>query len=134
MDAHDLIARHREHAERVVLAQMLLGGERELRQVAQLLQVGGVHTAFVEGTPVVRHLVVGMLQRGFHALQLQGGDLVAARGFYRFEITRFGTFLRHESLRRGRCQGATEGLPWIVWERPRKSATRLPCWLVTTVS
>ena len=33
VDARDLRARHREHAERVVVAQVLLGGERKLGQV-----------------------------------------------------------------------------------------------------
>ena len=39
VDAHDLLARHREHAERVVLAQILLRGEGEFPKVRQLLEI-----------------------------------------------------------------------------------------------
>ena len=78
MDARDLLARHGEQAEGVVVAQVLLDGEGELREVAQLLQVVRVHALGVEGLAVVRHVVVGVLQRGLQALQLQRGDLVAA--------------------------------------------------------
>ena len=43
---HDLIARHGEHAERIVRAQVGLGGEREPREVGQAVQVAGVTSAW----------------------------------------------------------------------------------------
>ena len=33
VDAHDLVLRHCEHAERIGLAQVILDGEREFREV-----------------------------------------------------------------------------------------------------
>ncbi len=47
--AHDLLARHREHAERVVVAQVLLVRERELGQVGERLAVRRVHAVRIEG-------------------------------------------------------------------------------------
>ena len=79
VDARHLLARHREHAERVVVAQVLLDGERELRQVGERLQVAGMHALGVERLAVVRHVVVGVLQRPLQALQLQ--RLRARRGW-----------------------------------------------------
>ena len=38
MNARDLLARHGEHAERIVVAQVGLDGEGKLRQVGQLLE------------------------------------------------------------------------------------------------
>ena len=35
VDAHHLLARHGEHAERIVVAQVRLGGEREFREVGE---------------------------------------------------------------------------------------------------
>jgi hypothetical protein len=75
-----------EHAEGIVVAQVLLDGKGELRDVAQLLQVAGMHAARLEGLAVVRHLVVGPLQGGLQALQLERGDLVAAGGFDGLEL------------------------------------------------
>ena len=49
VDADHLFARHGEHAERVVGPQILLGRERELREVGQLPQVVGMHAGRVEG-------------------------------------------------------------------------------------
>ena len=43
MDSHDLFTRHSEHAERIVGAQILLGGEREFRQVLELAEIIRMH-------------------------------------------------------------------------------------------
>jgi hypothetical protein len=48
MDAHALLARHGKHAERVAVAQVLLGGEGELRQIGQAAAVVGVHARRIE--------------------------------------------------------------------------------------
>ena len=63
MDAHDLLAWHREHAERVVGAQIILGGKREFAEVVQAVQVVGMHVAGFEGAAVVADIVVGTAQR-----------------------------------------------------------------------
>jgi hypothetical protein len=76
MHAHHLLARHREHGERVVVAQVLLGGERELRQIGQRFAVGGMHAQRIEGLAVMRHMVVGALQRLLQPLQLQRLQLI----------------------------------------------------------
>ena len=73
--AADLLARHREHAERVVRAQVGLGGEREPRQVGQRLRSSGVTPGGVEGAPVVRHVLVDPLERVAQPLQLQRLEL-----------------------------------------------------------
>ncbi len=136
--AHHLLARHREHAERVVVAQVLLGGERELRQVGERLQVVGVHALRVEGLAVVRHVVVGALQRRLQALQLQRGELVAAGGLDRGRGRRASGCLTGIGVSPGGVSSAsvqrTAGLPLIVYERPRNTATRSPRWFVTSQS
>ena len=76
--AHHLLARHGEHAERIGVAQVLLGGEGELRQVGEGFQVVRLYAGLVELAPVVGDVVVGMLERPAQAGQLQGGDFVAA--------------------------------------------------------
>ena len=90
MDAQQLVARHGEHAEGVVIAQIFLVGERELGQVGQSFQVAGADTFFVERLTVMRHIVIGMLQRPAQALQLQCLDFVAAGGFDRLQLSRGG--------------------------------------------
>ena len=75
---HHLGHRHREEAVGVVVAQVLLGGEGEPRQVGQALEVGRPHAGGLEGVAVVRHVVVSMLQRPAHALELQRLQLGAA--------------------------------------------------------
>ena len=47
--AHHLLARHREHPERVVVAQVGLAGERQPGQVRELADVVGVHAGRVPG-------------------------------------------------------------------------------------
>jgi hypothetical protein len=48
VDAHHLFHRHREGVERVVVAQILLGGVGEARQIAQLFEIVGVYAGLVE--------------------------------------------------------------------------------------
>ena len=72
MQARHLFAWHGKQAKRVVVAQRGLGHEGELGQVSQRLQVTGMHAFGIKGGFVKRHVVVGVLQRPFQALQLQG--------------------------------------------------------------
>ncbi len=78
VDAHELFARHREHAKGIVAAQVVLGGEREVAEIVEPLEVAGVDALGVEGLAVMRHVVVGVPQRPFQALKLQRLDFVAA--------------------------------------------------------
>jgi len=96
--AHHLLARHGEQAERVVVAQRLFLGEREFGQVGQRLQVARVHPGFVEGGAVVRHVVVGVLERPLQALQLERLQLVAAGAFDRFQLAIKRNALDHLDL------------------------------------
>jgi hypothetical protein len=63
MHAHDLLARHREQAERVVVAQVALGRERELREIGERVQVVRVHARRVERPAIVCNVVVRVAQR-----------------------------------------------------------------------
>jgi hypothetical protein len=83
VDAHDLLARHREHPERVRVAQVLLARERELREVLEGAAVVRVDTVRVERLAVERDVVVRVPQRPPQPLQLQRGELVARRGLDR---------------------------------------------------
>ena len=71
MDAPHLLARHGEHAERIVVAQVLFDREWEAAQVGQLVEIGRMHARRVEAAAVVRDVGVGVLQGGAHALELQ---------------------------------------------------------------
>jgi hypothetical protein len=48
VNARELALRNGEHAERIGVAQVLLGRERKFRQVGQRFQVVGVDACFVE--------------------------------------------------------------------------------------
>ena len=76
MQAHDLLAGRREHAERVILPQVGLAGQRVLGQVGQVLAVVGVHASGVERRAAVRHVGVGVPQRPAEPLQLQRAQFI----------------------------------------------------------
>jgi hypothetical protein len=63
MHAHDIGHRHREHAERIVLTQIVLGGEWKLREVGKFIQVGRMHAGRIELLFVMRHALIGRVQR-----------------------------------------------------------------------
>ncbi len=96
MDADDLFARGGEHAERVGVAQVALHREREFGEVGEGVQIGGMHAGGVELLFVERGVGVGVGERPFEALELQGGEFVARGGFDRLEVA--GT--RREILHR----------------------------------
>ena len=77
MQPGDTVARDGEHAERVVVAQVLLGGEGEFRQIGEAVEIIRMHAGGIEGGAVMRHVVVGVLQAPGEAAGLQRGDLVA---------------------------------------------------------
>ena len=71
VDAHNLLHRHRKGIERVVIAQILFGGARELAQVAQFVEIVRMHPRRVKLAAVHRNVVVSMFQRPFQTLGLQ---------------------------------------------------------------
>ena len=86
VDAHDVVHGHGEHAERVGLAQVLLGGEGKPGQIGKRLQV-------VADARRQRRTWRGSAVRArrprrgvcLQAGELQGRDFVAAGGFDRIE-------------------------------------------------
>ncbi|MNE26790.1 hypothetical protein D3C80_1201740 [compost metagenome] len=82
VDAHDLALRHGEHAEGVVVAQVVLAGEGELGQVLQGLQVVRVHALLIKALAVQRDVLVGVLQAPAQAFQLVLAQFVDAGGFH----------------------------------------------------
>jgi hypothetical protein len=108
VNTHDLLARHSEHAERIVGAQVVFYGEWKLREIIQRAQVMRVHARRAEALAIVGDILVGVLQGPLQTLQLQGAQLVDAGGFDRLEI--------HGSMI----------APPISCDRPRKSATHSP--------
>jgi hypothetical protein len=78
MQAHDVLQRLREHAERVGLAQVFLRRERKFRQVIERLQVIRMHAGGLELGAIVRHALIDAPDGGLQALKLQCGNLVAA--------------------------------------------------------
>ena len=97
-------------AERVVRAQFLLGRERKLRQVGELLQIRRVHALRVERGAVVGNVVVGVLQAPAQAFELQRLEFIAAGALDGFELGGVGAKHRHGSPSRSdRCVGQDHG-------------------------
>ena len=84
----DLFARHREHAERIMRAQIVFAGERKFAQIVERLQIVGMHAGLVECVLVMRDVIVGVRQRPFQPLELQRGNLVARGDLDRLESLR----------------------------------------------
>ena len=76
MNAGDLVLRHGEHAEWIVVPQVGLGGERKLGEVAQILEIVRVDARRIELCPIMRHVLIGMAQGPGEALALQSGELL----------------------------------------------------------
>ena len=85
VDAHDAVHRHGEHAEGIALAQVRLGGEREALQILERAAVLRLHARGVELAPVVRHVVVRVLERPLQPPELQPAQFVVRRLFNRLE-------------------------------------------------
>ena len=122
VDADQFFARHREHVERVVVAQVGLRGEREFRKVRQLPEVRRLHAGLVERLPVMRDVVVGVRQRPRHPFGLQRRDLVAGRPLGRVHLRRCS-----RCLDRGLVKAIARFLSQSListWHRPRPAARR----------
>jgi hypothetical protein len=77
VDADQFFARHGEHVEWVIVAQIGLHRERKILQIRQLAKIRWLYAGLVESSPVVRDIVVGMRQRFGEAPGLQRRYLVA---------------------------------------------------------
>src|SRR5215469_18495617 len=104
VNAHDLLHRHGEHAERIVPAQVVLGGERELCQILQLPQVVRVYAGGGKVLPVMADPLVGVAQHGSHAPELQGAQFIQTGRLDRFAPIR----VAHSSS--SRCYSLTNAL------------------------
>ncbi len=85
VQAYHLVHGHGEHAIGVVVAQIGLGREGQVRQVFQALDVLGVHPELVEALAVQRDPVVGVVQAPAQAFQLVLAQVVDAGGFHRVQ-------------------------------------------------
>ena len=80
VDAHHLVARPREHAERVVVAEVDLGGEGQVGDVAVAGHVAGLDAELVQLLAVEGDVVVGVLERRPQPLHLQLAQLRRRQG------------------------------------------------------
>jgi hypothetical protein len=80
MHAHELLARHREQAEGVVLAQVGLGGERQAAQIVEALDLLGGGPGGVEALARGGDAVQQARDDRAQALQLQPLQALARRG------------------------------------------------------
>ena len=85
MDADDLLHRFGEHAERVVLPQVFLGGEREFDDVVQGSEIIRVHAHRVEAGSIVRNPFIGPVEHVAQAVKLERTQRIDAGGFDRFD-------------------------------------------------
>ena len=91
VQAQQLIARHGEHAEGILVAQVGLHREGKAREIGQRLEVGRLDARRVELLLVVRHLGIGALERGLEPGKLQRLQFGARHGL--------GRGLEHEAGR-----------------------------------
>ena len=98
VDAHHLLARHGKQTERIIVAQDFFIGEREFRQIGQRLQVVRMHARFVKSGAVMGHVVIRVLERPFHAFELQRLQFILAGALDRFEVIGGRRTLDHHCL------------------------------------
>ena len=136
VDARDLVLRHGEHAERIIVAQVVLGRERKLREVFEPLEIGRLDAGGIEFLLVRRHIVIDMLQRPFQPLRLQRRDLVARGGFDRLQAIGLVIAIDHVPPQAFAAAVFTpaSNSPSMVREWPRNSAMTFPSSRVTVTS
>ena len=92
-----------------------------------------MHPFGIEGSPVVRNVVVGVRQAPAQPLELQRLQLVAARPLDRLELARL-RLLRGHAASPADAGSASTLRPSMLCDLPRTSAMQAPCWFVTTMS
>jgi hypothetical protein len=99
MHAHQFFARHGEHIEGIIVAQIRLHREREFGEVGKLPEVGRMHARLVKGALIVADIVVGVFQRPSEASCLQRHHLVARGALGVVEFGAIGIALRFQACR-----------------------------------
>ena len=95
MNARDVLPRDGEHAERVIVPQILFHGEGKLREIGEALQIIRVNALRVERRAIMRHVLVSVAKRPFQARELKRGDFIATGDFDRVEIALRGRQVFH---------------------------------------
>jgi hypothetical protein len=104
---------HGEHAERVVVPQLGLAGEREPGQILELPAVVRVDPGRLEGPPVVRHVVVRVPQRPAQSVPLQRPQFVDAGPLDGFQLLRTRGAVLHSCLLLDGVHGAGRRRPTL---------------------
>ena len=81
VQADDVVTRHGEQTEGIVIAQVLLFGEGQVLQIGQALDVAGLDTALVEAFAVEGHIGIDTGAKVLQTAQLQGFDIFAGQRF-----------------------------------------------------
>ncbi len=81
MDPHHLLHGHREHAEGVIVPQVLLGGEGQLLEVGQGADMFRFYSHLVHAPAIEVHQVVDPLHHRLQAFKLQGLQGLPGHGF-----------------------------------------------------
>ena len=76
MQTHALLARDRQHAEGICVAQIVLGGERKAAKVVHILEIAGMNTNRLAFGTIRRLPLVGLVQGVAKTLHLQGTQFV----------------------------------------------------------
>ena len=71
MNPHHLFAWYRKQAKRIVLAEIALDGEREATQIFERPQLARMRARGIETAPIVRHVLIRVLQRPAQPFELQ---------------------------------------------------------------
>ena len=77
---HQVLARHREQAEGVIVAQVRFDREREARDVGEGLEIVRAHAGAVELAAIMRNLGMGARDRLLQAAKLQRREIAARHG------------------------------------------------------
>ena len=109
VDAHDLLRGIGEHAERVVVAQVVLGGEGEPGEVGEGLADRRDGRRPRRTWRDNAAWVVGAMERPLHPLELQRGDFVAAGDLDGLEQARLPDLARHRFPRLPSVRQIAEG-------------------------
>ena len=125
VDPDQFFARHREHVEGIVVPKVSLHREREFAEIGELPEIGWMHAGRIECLPVMRDVVVGVLERPRETLGLQRHDFVA-RGA--LGLIQFGAVTASAGFQSCHGHGAFPLLAIFVWPRRPHSAATFRRW------
>src|SRR6516164_3171663 len=111
MHAYHLVARHGEHAEWIVVAEVSFECERKVREVVERLHTVRRDTCRIERFAKMWNLGVGALQRLLQSIELQRRELGARHAFgaaieHECSIADC-SWRRHDLTSVGACHGRT---------------------------